>query len=151
MRNAIQEKADGYFAQGHNCCQSVMLAANDIWDLNISTDLIYAGQFFLEGMSSGCTCGALVGIEMSLGIIQKRKNLNLKPAVAEQVHDHFVKTFGSSCCRVLRKKQGFLERTTKKGCKKITSEAAGILYDLMEELEPGPVRIKIPEIRSNCQ
>ncbi|WP_227762127.1 C-GCAxxG-C-C family protein [Zhaonella formicivorans] len=135
MKSTMQEKAANYFAKGYNCCQSVLLAANDLWALEISPDVIASAHFFREGMGAGCTCGALVGCEMALGIIQQRKGVSLKAKPACQLHDNFVKAFGSSCCRVLRKKQGVLERATNQGCKKITAQAAGILYDLFEELK----------------
>lgn len=136
MRQIIAEKAAKYFAEGNNCCQSVLLAANDIWHLEISRDLIDAGFFFREGMVSGCSCGALVGMEMALGVIQTRRGIPFKQDQAKELHDAFVKAFGSTCCRVLRKKQGLIKRTTQKGCKKITSGAAGILCDLVQECNP---------------
>lgn len=134
MRQMMAEKANKYFAEGNNCCQSVLLAANDIWHLEISRDLLDASYFFREGMGSGCSCGALVGMEMVLGVLHKRRGVSLKKEKAKELHDAFVKTFGSSCCRVLRKKQGLIERTTNQGCKKITSGAAGVLYDLLKDI-----------------
>ncbi len=133
LKQVIMEKAANYFAGGYNCCQSVLLAANDVWSLNISRDLIAATHFFRNGMAAGCSCGALVGLEMTLGVLQERKGVVIKPRTAKQLHDAFVDLFGSSCCRVLRKKQGLIARTTHQGCKNITAEAAGIIYELLQE------------------
>ena len=134
MRQMMAEKANKYFAEGNNCCQSVLLAANDVWHLEISWDLIEASYFLREGMGSGCSCGALVGMEMVLGMVQKRRGISIKKEKAKELHDAFVRTFGSSCCRALRKKQGIIERATNQGCKKITSQTAGILYELVKDI-----------------
>jgi C_GCAxxG_C_C family probable redox protein len=133
MRKMMAEKAAKYFAEGNNCCQSVLLVANDLWHLEISRDVIDAAYFLREGMASGCSCGALVGMEMVLGLLQKKGEVSIKKEKAKELHDAFVKTFGSSCCRALKKKQGLIERTTKQGCRKITAETAGILYELVKE------------------
>lgn len=133
LKQVIMEKAANYFAGGYNCCQSVLLAANDVWSLDISRDLIAAAHFFRNGMASGCSCGALVGMEMTLGVIQERKGVVIKPRAAKQLHDVFVNSMGSSCCRVLRKKQGLIARTTHQGCKDITAEAAGMIYELLQD------------------
>lgn len=131
----MQEKAASWFTKGFNCCQSVLLAANETYSLGLNPDFLQdAGYFFQEGMSSGCTCGALVGAEMALGLINKHQGLNLKPQAAAELHESFVKTFGSSCCRVLRKKQGVVERVTKQGCKRITAVTSGLLYELVEKI-----------------
>ncbi|KAF1084024.1 putative redox-active protein [Sporotomaculum syntrophicum] len=140
MKELIKEKAGSYFAQGNNCCQGVLMAANDVWHLEISRDVIDAAFFMREGMASGCSCGALVGMEMTLGLLLKKKGIPYQKEHAKALHDAFVKTFGSSCCRVLRKKQGLLERTTQKGCRRITAETAGILYDFITEIGGDPRR-----------
>lgn len=133
VKELIREKAEKYYAGGYNCCQGVLLAADDVYLLQISKDVIDSARFFREGMGSGCTCGALIGMEMSLGIIRQRHNLAMDLRLARQLHDRFVAVFGSSCCRVLRKQQGFVAKTTQRGCKKITAGAAVILYELLAD------------------
>lgn len=139
MKELMQKKAAGWFAKGYNCCQSVLLAAQEIFSLAANPELLVnAGHFFREGMLSGCICGALVGAEMALGLINQKKGLDLKPQVAADLHDRFVKTFGSSCCRVVRKKQGVVGRLTGQGCQKVTAVTAGLLYELVEKLRAAP-------------
>lgn len=135
MKEKMREKAARYFVENSNCCKSILLAADETWSLQISQDLIAVTDFFPKGMFSGCTCGALVGAEMVLGIIQKRNAMAMNPKLANQLYKIFVATFGSCCCRVLRKKHSILERFTHEGCKKITADTAGILYDLVEKLK----------------
>lgn len=135
MKELMEEKAAGWFTKGYNCCQSILLAARETYALEMNPDfLIEIGRFFREGMASGCTCGALVGAEMALGLVNKEQGLDLPPETAGALHDRFIKAFGSSCCRVLRKKQGVIGKMTKQGCKKITAGTAGLLYELIEEI-----------------
>ncbi len=134
LKSILESRAAHYFSEGYNCCQSVLLAANDTWDLSISRDLITAGRFFEHGMGSGSTCGALVGAQMALGILNERMGTNLTNKSAHQLYAEFVKTFASCQCRELRKKQSFADRIGYKGCKRITLVTAGILYELWEKM-----------------
>lgn len=95
--------------------------------------MINATRFFGKGMASGCSCGALVGMEMALGVIQRRSRSNFEPRMAKQLHDEFVKTFGASCCRVLQKKHGLVRINSRKKCEKLTAEATGILYEIVSD------------------
>lgn len=133
MKQLIMKRAASYFAAGKNCCHSVLLAANDLWSLEVSKDLLDATRFFGRGMASGCSCGALIGMEMALGVIQRRTRSNFKPRTAKQLHDEFVKTFGASCCRVLQKKQSLLKMNSREKCQQLTAEAAGILYEIVSD------------------
>lgn len=134
LKSIIESRAAHYFSEAYNCCQSVLLAANDTWDLSISPDLITAGRFFEHGMGSGSTCGALVGAQMALGILNERMGTNFTNKFAHQLYEEFFKTFESCQCRELRKKQSFADRIGYKGCKRITLVTAGILYELWEKM-----------------
>lgn len=134
LKSIIESRAAHYFSKGYNCCQSVLLAANDTWDLRISPDLITAGRFLEHGMGSGSTCGALVGAQMALGILNERMRTILTNKSAHQLYEEFFKTFESCQCRELRKKQSFADRIGYKGCKRITLVTGGILYELWEKM-----------------
>lgn len=112
---------------GLNCCESALTAANEVWNLNISQDMFSAAKLFKEGMGSGCTCGALIGIVMASGIIQQRYGLKEDQDLAKRLHSRFKAEFKSSCCTVLRKKQSFLDRISRKGCIRMTEGAVAIL------------------------
>ena len=93
MEKLIGEKAGRYFSAGSNCCQSILLAASDIWALDIHPDVILAAEFFREGLASGCTCGALAGGEMALAIYQQRFGLPADHQLAKQFYERFVAPF----------------------------------------------------------
>ncbi|WP_425802978.1 C-GCAxxG-C-C family protein [Desulfitobacterium sp. Sab5] len=128
------EIANDAMRRGMNCCESVLTAANEVWNLNMSQDIFSAAKLFKEGMGNGCTCGALVGIVMASGVIQERYKLKENPDLAKRLHSSFKQAYKSSCCAVLRKNQSFLDRISKKGCIYMTEGAIGILVKEWEHL-----------------
>ena len=134
LKKKMEELAAKYFQEGYNCCQSVLLATNDVWKLEMDPMLISAGKFFQHGMSSGSTCGALVGAQMALGILNERYGTKLKNKTANTLFNEFVGAQGSTVCKELRKKQSLTEKIGYKGCKMITLTTAGILYEFWENI-----------------
>lgn len=126
------ELAGEAMRQGFNCCESVLTAANAIWALNLSQDTFAAASLFKEGMGSGCTCGALVGMVMASGIYRARLGLSKDEKFAAKLHKRFKQEFKSSCCVVLRKNQTFIDRIGSKGCIRMTSRAAALLVEEWE-------------------
>lgn len=136
LRSQIEKQAARYFEEGHNCCQSILLAANDGWQLGIDPSLISsAGFFFRHGMASGSTCGALIGAQLALGILNDRYETKLKIKSASTLYNKFVNAFGSPECKDLRKGQGLLDKLGSKGCRMITLTTAGILCEFWESID----------------
>jgi C_GCAxxG_C_C family probable redox protein len=133
-KRIIEERAAHYFSEGYNCCQSVLLAANDTWNLGMAPMIITAGRFFQHGMGSGSTCGALIGAQMALGILNERYGTGLKNKTAYALFLEFEHTFEGSECKDLRKSQIFTDKIGYKGCKRITQTTAGILYEFWENI-----------------
>lgn len=133
-KQGIEERAAQYFSAGNNCCQSILLAANETWNLEMNPSLIAAGYFFQHGMSSGSTCGALVGAQMALGLLNERFNTGLKNKTANALYTEFIRTMGSSECKELRRRQNLTEKIGNKGCKKITQMTARVLYEFWENI-----------------
>jgi len=131
---ARQEMKDG-----NNCCQSVIIAACQIWDIDIPEGLVDAAALFGAGMHSGCSCGALTGMIIASGL-KARKRPDVKgEQIAGQVHDRFKTAFGATCCRAIKKKRNPLERIGNRACIDLTGQAAAILVKLWEEYgEHGP-------------
>jgi len=58
----LKEKAQYYYVTlGRSCSESILMAANDVYDLNVTEDeiLLFAG--FRGGMGCGSVCGCLTG------------------------------------------------------------------------------------------
>jgi len=112
---------------GNNCCQAVLLAASQVWEIPLGDDMMAAASLFGGGMGSGCTCGALAGIIMAAGIMDKYHPHPSGVKLAQQLHDLFKKEFGSTCCRVIRKKRSVIENIGKKACIDLTGRTVEIL------------------------
>lgn len=134
LRSLIEKQAARYFEEGYNCCQSILLATNDAWNLEIDPLIISAGHFFRNGMGSGSTCGALIGAQMALGILNERYGTKLKIKTAHTLYNEFVGALGSTDCKDLRKRQSFRDKIGYKGCKVITLTTAGILCEFWENI-----------------
>ncbi|MCO1601947.1 C-GCAxxG-C-C family protein [Desulfosporosinus nitroreducens] len=128
----IERQAAHYFSKGFNCCQSILLAANDIWELNLDQAIIASGRFFQHGMGCGSTCGALIGAHMVLGILDNRYETKLSNKYARKLSEEFNQTFGTTQCSELRKKQSIMDKIGYKGCKRITFMTAGVFYEFWE-------------------
>lgn len=116
--------------EGRNCCEAVLAAANSVWNLDLDQDIMASALFFEEGMGRGCTCGALVGMVIVSGIMERRFGHSLGRNLPKKLHDRFKEEFGSTCCRVIVKKRSLRQRLKgKAACIELTSRAAALLIE----------------------
>ena len=106
----IGAKAENlYRSRQFMCAESVMLAVSKGLDQEISEQTAIAlAAPFSDGMGgSGCTCGALSGGVMSLGLCLGNGGTRGKRERArrfsKELHARFTSQFQSACCRVLCK------------------------------------------------
>lgn len=125
--------AGAQMKKGYNCCQSVIIAAGQTLDIPIAEEVIDAAALFSVGMDRGCTCGALVGMMMSSGLLQKQAEHPMGAKLSGKLHDDFKTEFGSTCCRVIRKKRGALQNIGNRACINLTSQAAAMLVKEWED------------------
>jgi C_GCAxxG_C_C family probable redox protein len=137
LAQKASEIAKEAMGKGHNCCEAVLMAANEVWSLKLSPDTLAAGVFFKEGMGSGCSCGALVGLVMISGILSRKYPHPLGKELAPYLYRRFKEQFGSSCCRVLCSNRPLRERIGKKGCKILTGNTATLMVEVWGEVIRG--------------
>jgi len=92
------------------CSEAVLTVLNNSLGGGLTPEIaIRLTSGLPEGIGgSGCTCGALTGGVISLGLFLGRDQpgiLNSKTIMllAKELHDSFKNKFGSTCCRVLSK------------------------------------------------
>jgi C_GCAxxG_C_C family probable redox protein len=117
---------------GYNCCQAVLLAASQVWEIPLEEDTLAAASQFAGGMGSGCACGALVGMMMAAGIMNKYHPHPAGQQLPQQLHDQFKREHGSTCCRIIRKKHSLIENIANKACIDLTSQTTRILVSTWE-------------------
>ena len=93
------------------CSEAVLSVLNQGLGGGLPPDVaMKVASGFPEGIgSSGCTCGALTGGVISLGLFLSQSDSNLAVrrkamAASGRLHHDFKSRFGSTCCRVLIKK-----------------------------------------------
>jgi len=105
------EKANSYHEKGFNCCQCVLAAFSDRFDIPEETAL-RIGAGFGSGAGTGELCGAVTGAVMSLDMIlggdvtsepvsAKRKAVGR----AKELQKRFTEQFGALRCRELLKNE----------------------------------------------
>ena len=130
----ISDYAAEFMVKGKNCCEAVVRAANKVWDLKLAPEAIEVTSLFKEGMDSGCTCGALVGMVMISGILENRYGHPLKDKLATDLTSRFRIEFGSTCCRVICKRRSIWEKIGRKECIVLTAKTAGILEEVWADV-----------------
>jgi C_GCAxxG_C_C family probable redox protein len=114
---------------GCNCCQALIIATGQVLNISVSEETLAAASMFGQGMGSGCSCGALVGMIMMSGILQTHSKHPLGPKLNQKLHNDFKEQFGSTCCRAIRKRHNVLQNIGNRFCIDLTSQAAVMLVE----------------------
>jgi C_GCAxxG_C_C family probable redox protein len=106
----IRTTAENYYRNGDfYCSEAIVKTIKDEFELPVSDDVIAMASGFPVGMGgSGCTCGAVAGGIMALGLFfgrskAKDERVNKTMALARELHDIFTSRHKCLCCRVLTK------------------------------------------------
>ena len=96
-----------YLNDNVNCAESMLLGANEIYNLNLNNDDIMLVSAFGGGLGCGLTCGALCGALSVLGKVYKTKTYATKEGMKD-ISTAFVKDFKESLgdigCDILKEK-----------------------------------------------
>ena len=127
----IRETAEAYYRNGDfYCSEAIVKTIKDKFQLDISDDAIAMASGFPVGMGgSGCTCGAISGGIMALGMFfgrreAKDEKVNKAMELTKELHDTFKESRRSLCCRVLTKGMDLGSTEHMKQCIDITGEVA---------------------------
>jgi len=127
----IRERAEAYYRNGEfYCSEAILKTIKDEFNVDISDKVIAMASGFPVGIGgSGCTCGALTGGVMTLGLFfgrdtGKDPRVNHAMQLSKELHDDFKNTRKSTCCRVLTKGMVLGSDEHMKQCIAITGEIA---------------------------
>lgn len=127
----IKTTAENYYRNGDfYCSEAILKTIKDEFGLSISDDIVAMASGFPVGIGgSGCTCGAVSGGIMALGLFFGRteaKDLKVNKAMAlsKELHDIFKGNHRSLCCRVLTKDMELGSPKHMKQCISFTGEVA---------------------------
>ncbi len=135
-RKDVEKKAMEYFQSGLCCSEAVFKTLIEISDQEDKDDIIKIASGFCGGIGSthNDICGALSGGIMGLGYLYGRNKPNeshqkAKDLAAETLKS-FEERFGATQCSALLELLG--EQTNGEKCCSLSGEAAGMLYELIE-------------------
>lgn len=138
----ITKDAEDNFRNGYFCCEALMAAIRDNFELDIPKEVIALSSGMAVGVGrSGCLCGALNGGIMALGLFFGRTEQNgpQDPKVQKcmkltnELHAWFKEANGknSTCCRVLTKEFDMGKGEHKEQCIYFTGLCAGKVAEIV--------------------
>jgi C_GCAxxG_C_C family probable redox protein len=113
---ALRERAEDLYRSGQFLCsEAIVFAFNEAMDSPMPREIVRLASGFPVGMGAlgtgGCTCGALSGGVMVLGMVHGRSQPGEEAPLildkARELHDWFLADKGSTCCRSLIRNLGF--------------------------------------------
>jgi C_GCAxxG_C_C family probable redox protein len=143
----VQTDAENNFREGFFCCEALMAAVRDNFELDVPPEVIAMASGMAVGAGrSGCMCGALNGGILALGMFfgRTKKNGPQDPKVLKcmeltnELHNWFKKASEKSsvCCRVLTKEFDMSKGEHKEQCIRYTGLCAWKVADIIvRELE----------------
>ena len=106
----IRLTAEEYYRCGDfYCSEAVVKTIKDAFDLPFSDDVIALASGFPVGIGkAGCTCGAVSGVVIVLGMVFGRtaprdEKVDKAMKLSRELHDIFKKNHKSLCCRTLNR------------------------------------------------
>ena len=144
----VSRRAENLFKDLKLCCsESLLLVLNHGFDGGLSSSQAkQLGAGFCGGMGeAGCTCGALSGALMGLGLLvgpHAKDGMGKKKfrQLARKMHDRFYEEFSSTCCRVLIKDFDRNSKVRSQFCSNLTSTTAAIATELLLTARPDLVQ-----------
>ena len=126
------------------CSEAVLWVANEILGYPLPAEAVRVASGFPVGMgaipSGGCSCGALSGGIMALGLKYGRSEPGAEaPEVLEkarELHDWFKTSHGSTCCRVLIRRLTFGSPEHIDQCVRFTGEVAERVAAMLPDDHP---------------
>lgn len=127
----IREKAEAYYRKGdYYCSEAIIRTIKDEFNVDISDKIIAMASGFPVGIGgAGCTCGALNGGVMALGLFFGREaakdpSVNHAMQLSKELHDDFKNAHKSTCCRVLTKNMALGSEEHMQKCIALTGDVA---------------------------
>lgn len=106
----IQKTAENYYRDGEfYCSEAVLKTLIDAFEMDITDDVIKMASGFPVGIGGkGCTCGAISGGIMFIGLVFGRKigrdtAVNKAMELSANLHRQFTQAHSTACCRLLTK------------------------------------------------
>lgn len=145
--NEVEESSDlppavalslRYFRNGLYCSEAVLRAFNEAYNLGLPDNYYKITTGFGSGLGeSGCTCGAVTGGVMVLGLIAGRNKAyeseRMVYLAVNELHKRFRENSKALCCRILTKNVKWNSAEHKITCENYVIEAARITDEIIKK------------------
>ena len=126
-----------YFQNGLYCSEAILRAFNEVYQLGFPPDQYKVSTPFGSGLGeSGCSCGAVTGAAMVLGLVCGRthnyESERVSFTAVNELHDKFRQAHGALCCRVLTRHVEWNSAEHKLQCEELVRDAAEICEDIIQ-------------------
>jgi C_GCAxxG_C_C family probable redox protein len=114
----------------YNCAETMLYAANEYYELNLSKDAMKTVASFGGGMAIGNVCGAITGCLAALGVIftkEKAHESDKIKILTKRFIESFGKRFGYIDCAPLKD----VYKTEEKRCSDMIVAAAEIMEEVV--------------------
>lgn len=143
----MKELAKTYFLEKNcNCAESVLRAANDTYELDITEADVAMISGFGGGMGCGKACGALCGAVAALGKAKVEGNAHVTEGFREacaKLATDFEANLGSTQCADLKPKY-FTQETR---CSAVVESAAELLEEILKPAVKLPTAEEIKKVK----
>ena len=127
----IREIAETYYRTGQfYCSEAIVKAINDGFGLGYPEEVVRLASGFPIGIGgAGCSCGAVSGGVMALGMVfgrdkPKDPRIDRCLCLARELHNSFARQHGCLCCRTLTHGMVLQSPEHMKQCVSFTGEVA---------------------------
>lgn len=127
----VRETAENYYRNGDFfCSEAIVKTLKDEFMPELSDDVVKFASGFPVGIGrSGCTCGALAGAVMVIGMMfgrseAKGKEVDKTLELSKELHDKFREMNRVTCCRILTKGLTMGSPEHKDQCVRFTGDMA---------------------------
>ncbi|MDA8226377.1 MAG: C-GCAxxG-C-C family protein [Desulfitobacterium hafniense] len=127
----IRRIAEEYYRSGDfYCSEAIVKTIKDEFSLSLPEEVVAMASGFPIGIGgAGCTCGAIVGGIIAIGLFFGRtkpgdQKVNKTMALAKELQDIFQKRHKCLCCRVLTKGMELGSTSHMEQCISFTGEVA---------------------------
>jgi len=140
----VHQRAENLYENHKLCCsESLLLVLNHGFNGGLSSEQAkQLGAGFCGGMGeAGCTCGALSGAIMGLGLLvgphtKSGPSKKMFRNLSKKMHDRFHENFSSTCCRSLIEPYDKDKKGRSQFCSNLTATTAAMAAELLLEFKP---------------
>ena len=134
----IKKQAEEYYRNGDfYCSEAVVKAIRDGFEVDVPDAAIAMASGFPVGIGgAGCTCGAISGGVMAIGMVFGRTQagdakVNKAMQLSKELHDRFQQRHKSLCCRSLTKGMELGSEKHMEQCIALTGEVAEVVANII--------------------